>query len=638
MLHLTPNLRSSVLVALALAVVAWMVGCRQEPTAMPTVNPLTPTPTPTTVASVTPTPTPTPWSRPTIINGGEGYSPCGPFHDPYDGEFHEHFLHWASDDSQLVFDQEETIWRVDIEGAMLGKVVDPNPGTGPFGPYKFRYGFYGDVSPDGSQIVYASCQYEDEDPSKWAGTGPRAHLGYEIAMINIDGTGQHRLTRNSHFDNYPAWSPDGTRIAFVVSRSMGGSYYRDLARLYLMSVDRSDPPRIVAIGAVGLKRIALYPPVWSPDGEFLTFMVYEGEYYPYRPALHTMRVGWGNWVRIGETTVLPTWSPDSERLAFAMSDEEGAAIYTVRPDGTDLRQVWSIGADGTHPPITQVSWSPDGSEILVVSGWLWAIRPDGSGFRVLGSSNPPIRLDRASWSSDGSRIAAYGAHGWAIPNMNWYLITMSRDGTDVRVLVRAEGEDDGRGIHAWNPPRPETPVDLTACSSGRVVPAPMENLGLVQDCEALLGMRDKLAGSGSLNWNADTSIRQWEGVVLDGSPLRVHGLNLGFNGLTGTLPPELDQLTELRWLDLAGGGDTEASVLTGAIPPELGNLTKLDFLLIGTNFLSGSVPPELGNLANLRTLELGPHFLSGCIPEGLSRLWVERTELERCTSAEATSP
>ena len=215
---------------------------------------------------------------------------------------------------------------------------------------------------------------------------------------------------------------------------------------------------------------------------------------------------------------------------------------------------------------------------------------------------------------------------------------MARDGTDVRVLVRAEGEDEGGGIHAWNTPRPETPVDLTACSASRVVPEPTLNPGLVQDCEALLGMRDKLAGSGSLNWNTDTSIRQWEEVALDGSPLRVHGLNLGFNGLTGTLPPELGQLTELRWLDLYHVSDSPPSILTGAIPPELGNLTKLESLRIGRNFLSGNIPPELGEMASLRTLEIGPHFLSGCIPEGLSQLWVEETGLERCTSAEATSP
>ena len=350
---------------------------------------------------------------------------------------------------------------------------------------------------------------------------------------------------------------------------------------------------------------------------------------------------------IGETTTLPTWSPGSDRLAFAMSDEEGAAIYTVRPDGTDLQQVWSSGPDETHPPITQVSWSPDGSEILVASGWLWVVRPDGSGRRVLGSSDPPIRFDRAAWSSDGSRIAAYGWTYGPSLQADWYVITMARDGTDVRVLVRAQStfvratSDTHLDIHAWNPPRTETPInadDVTVCSWGRVVPAPMANPGLVQDCEALLAIRDKLAGRGSLNWNTDTSIRQWEGVVLHGFPLRVHGLDLSFNVLTGTLPPELGQLTELRRLDLSGGIDPESSVLTGAIPPELGNLTKLEYLSIGTNFLSGSIPPELGEMASLRTLEIGPHFLSGCVPGGLSQLWVERTGLERCTSTESTSP
>jgi hypothetical protein len=211
---------------------------------------------------------------------------------------------------------------------------------------------------------------------------------------------------------------------------------------------------------------------------------------------------------------------------------------------------------------------------------------------------------------------------------------MDRDGTDVRLLVRSYRDG---ALHVVNPPQPETPVDVIICSFTRVVPEPWANPGLVQDCETLLRMRDRLSGSAPLNWNIDTPIRRWEGVMLGGSPLRVHRLTLDYDRMPGTLPPELGQLIELRRLDLAGG-IYPASRLAGTLPPELGNLTKLESLKIGPNFLSGSIPPELGGLFHLQTLEIGPNFLSGCVPEGLSRLWVERTELERCTSTEATSP
>ena len=41
----------------------------------------------------------------------------------------------------------------------------------------------------------------------------------EVYVMNADGSGQRDLTRNAAFDNYPAWSPDGQKIAFV-ARSM----------------------------------------------------------------------------------------------------------------------------------------------------------------------------------------------------------------------------------------------------------------------------------------------------------------------------------------------------------------------------------------------------------------------------------
>ena len=69
-------------------------------------------------------------------------------------------------------------------------------------PYEFRYGFYGDVSPDGSQIVYASCDYQNDVRIYF-----RNSFGYEIAMVNIDGTGRHRLTKNSHSTTIPHGRP-----------------------------------------------------------------------------------------------------------------------------------------------------------------------------------------------------------------------------------------------------------------------------------------------------------------------------------------------------------------------------------------------------------------------------------------------
>ncbi len=210
------------------------------------------------------------------------------------------------------------------------------------------------------------------------------------------------------------------------------------------------------------------------------------------------------------------------------------------------------------------------------------------------------------------------------------------------------------------------------CSSGIAVPD--NNQGLMSDCEALLSVRDTLAGSGatrSLNWAADTPVSQWYGVVLSGTPkrvtqLRLHGQNasadrgtaeaklngtipaeLGLlselsvlylhrNNLTGEIPGALNRLSKLRLLylydnqlsgisDELGPGMTglerlfaQRNSLRGEIPAGLGQIPNLDWLNLYRNNLTGEIPTDLGSLAKLRRLYLHENRLTGEIPEELA--------------------
>ena len=130
---------------------------------------------------------------------------------------------------------------------------------------------------------------------------------------------------------------------------------------------------------------------------------------------------------------------------------------------------------------------------------------------------------------------------------------------------------------------------------------------------------------------------RWEGTEVN-IDSQVMELRLSNNGLSGTIPPELGNLTLLEILylgsnELSGTIPSELGNLTllralylgsnelsGAIPPELGNLTLLEYLYLNENELSGTIPPELGNLSSLEELHVSDNQLSGTIPPELGKL------------------
>ena len=172
-------------------------------------------------------------------------------------------------------------------------------------------------------------------------------------------------------------------------------------------------------------------------------------------------------------------------------------------------------------------------------------------------------------------------------------------------------------------PQPN-PQFIAQCSNGIAVFDPANNPGLVADCAILLAARDAIIGDNgdadALNWSADIGIHRWLGVRIGrldvNSPYRVTQLGLWRKeeGLTGTIPPELGNLSSLRILSILETG------LTGGIPPELGNLANLDILEIEDNRLKGIIPPELGNLADLGELLIQETQLTGGIPPELGNL------------------
>ena len=135
------------------------------------------------------------------------------------------------------------------------------------------------------------------------------------------------------------------------------------------------------------------------------------------------------------------------------------------------------------------------------------------------------------------------------------------------------------------------------------------------ECEALVALytsTNEANWSNNAGWNVTNTPCSWSGVSCNAG--HVTNINKILSKLTGTIPPELGNLSNLTSLQL---NDNQ---LTGTIPPGLGNLSNLTILGLDSNQLTGTIPPGLGNLSNLTTLGLDSNQLTGTIPPELGNL------------------
>jgi len=135
------------------------------------------------------------------------------------------------------------------------------------------------------------------------------------------------------------------------------------------------------------------------------------------------------------------------------------------------------------------------------------------------------------------------------------------------------------------------------------------------ECEALVTLYNSTDGDNWKNkrgWNVTNTPCSWYQVTCNGG--HVSWISLDSNQLSGTLPPELGNLSNLTLLLL------DSNELSGEIPQELGQLSRLTTLYLNSNELSGTIPPELGQLSSLQDLLLNSNQLCGKIPSELMNL------------------
>ena len=154
--------------------------------------------------------------------------------------------------------------------------------------------------------------------------GPGPNFGQaEIYVMNLDGSGKTRLTTAGGAD--PAWSPDGSKIAFSTNRDGN-------AEIYVMNADGSAQARLTNRPSA----TDIFP-VWSPEGDKIAFASFNccpsGANYD----IWVMNADGSNQVNITNhpaEDIFPSWSPDGTRIAFQTNRDGNREIYVVNVDGS----------------------------------------------------------------------------------------------------------------------------------------------------------------------------------------------------------------------------------------------------------------------------------------------------------------
>ena len=265
--------------------------------------------------------------------------------------------------------------------------------------------------------------------------------------MNPDGTGATNITNTPSIDEYAgSWSPDGTKIAFIV--------YPGVWAMNADGTNRTDVTPDVSGAPFYSAHVQPTSVAWSPDGANIAISNADGcapnhspgqvisinpdGSNPTRIVCHWPSIPPGTMKGAGAGGV--SWHPNGQKLVLAGPVSLGCAadLWTVNRDSTALTDITSGDPGDELDP----DWAPDGSKIVFEESGncgdltpLSTVNPDGSGKTQLTSfpTPPPYVWDTSPvWAPDRSQIMFTRRNGQQV----W---TVESDGSNQTNLTTATG-------------------------------------------------------------------------------------------------------------------------------------------------------------------------------------------------------
>ena len=281
-----------------------------------------------------------------LLHLGEGYKPLGKEEKVQTGNMTSVGATWLPDGSEFVFGSGTGsafgLWRIAVSNGAIPKRInlDASDASAPA------------ISRLGNRLAFATGKF---DLNIWRvdvkGAGPKPGVPY-------------RFIASTQIQNYPAFSPDGRRIAFTSQRS-------GTEEIWICDSDGSKAVQLTSFGGS-----EMYGPSWSPDGQNIAFT---GVQKGMKDDIYSISVNGGAPQRLTTHPAedkWPFWSHDGKWIYFSSTRSGREEIWKMPSSGGEAVQITRNSGDAPRE-------SPDGKFLYYMKGWpdavsVWRASVDGN--------------------------------------------------------------------------------------------------------------------------------------------------------------------------------------------------------------------------------------------------------------------